>query len=81
MMNPDGRDPLCVDVPLVRPFERDETEATPLVNLSMQHRRTLEEAQSSLATAVHKVYSQCCSGRSFSRHFRTTCAEAAELRR
>jgi hypothetical protein len=34
----------------------------PLINLSMQHRRTLEEAQGSLATAVHKVHSQCCSG-------------------
>jgi hypothetical protein len=33
-----------------------------LINLSMQHRRTREEAQGSLATAVHKVHSQCCSG-------------------
>jgi hypothetical protein len=30
----------------------------PLINLSMQHRRTLEEARGLLETAVHKVHSQ-----------------------
>jgi hypothetical protein len=30
----------------------------PLITLSVQHRRTLEEAQGHLEAAVHKVHSQ-----------------------
>ena len=59
MMDPDGRTPLRVDVPLVRPCPREKRAAMPLINLSMPHRLTLEAAQGSLATAVHKVHRQC----------------------
>jgi hypothetical protein len=58
MIDRDVRDPLCVDVPLLRPSQRDKREAMPLITLAMQHRRTLEEAQGYLETAVHKVHSQ-----------------------
>jgi hypothetical protein len=57
-MDHDVRDPLCVDVPLLRPAPREKREPMPLITLARQHKRTLEEAQGSLETAVHKVLSQ-----------------------
>jgi hypothetical protein len=37
---------------------QDEGETMPLINLSVQHRQSLEEAQSRLEAAVHKVMNQ-----------------------
>jgi hypothetical protein len=59
MMDHDVRDPLCVDVLLLRPAPREKREPMPLITLARQHKWTLEEAQGSLETAVHKVLSQC----------------------
>jgi hypothetical protein len=39
----------------IHPYAR---EAMSLINLSMKHGRTLEEARSHLETAVHKIHSQ-----------------------
>lgn len=37
---------------------RDEGQTMPIINLSVQHGQSLEEARSRLETAVHKVMSQ-----------------------
>ena len=50
--------PLRVDVPLLRPSPDDEAEATPLINLSVQPRRILKQAQGPVETAIGKVYTQ-----------------------
>jgi hypothetical protein len=48
--------PLRVDVPLLRPSPYDEGEATPLINLSVQPRRILEQAQGPIETAIGTVH-------------------------
>jgi Putative polyhydroxyalkanoic acid system protein (PHA_gran_rgn) len=47
-----------VDIPWWGAPQPNEREAMPLINLSVKHGRSLEEARSYLETAVHKVHSQ-----------------------
>jgi hypothetical protein len=50
--------PLRVDVPLLSSSPCDEGEAMPLINLSVQPRRILEQAQGPIETATGKVHTQ-----------------------
>jgi hypothetical protein len=52
------RGPLRVDVPLLRSSPNDEGEAMPLINLSVQPRRTLERAQGPIETAIGTVHTR-----------------------
>jgi hypothetical protein len=47
-----------LNVHMAESFRQDEGQTMPLINLSVRHGQSLEEARNRLETAVHKVMSQ-----------------------